>query len=359
MCNPYVGDRISLQPTESEAIWHTATRKRADPVGSKAAGRRAQVVCPMLPWRFTASGRRRTGMERKSTEAMETIVDRLELPDNDLARAWTTVALPEHVRDRLLAQCLLALQLRQHFAFETIPVHGLIVLSGQPGTGKTTLARGLANRVSEALTGAKALFIQIDPHALTSAALGRSQKEVAKLFHQVIPEHASDGPCIVLLDEVETLAPDRRRMSFETNPIDAHRATDAALAGLDLLTRKHRNVLLIATTNFPGAVDRALLSRADWIEDIELPSAEARAAIIGDVLDQIATVWPRVADLKSDIRSFVTVSEGLDGRRLRKAVISAAAVSIETARDPNKLKTEHVLSTLKTLGEVGSEEDAA
>ena len=162
---------------------------------------------------------------------METIVDRLALPNGGLARAWTAIAVPKNVRDRLVAQCLLALQLCKHFAFEVIPVHGLIVLSGQPGTGTTTLARGLANRVAEALTGAKALFVQIDPHALASAALGPSQKEVAKLFHQIIPEYAGDGPCIVVLDEVETLAADRQRMSLEANPVDEHRATDAALAG--------------------------------------------------------------------------------------------------------------------------------
>ena len=211
------------------------------------------------------------------------------------------------------------------------------------------MARGLANTVATALPGAKAHFIQVDPHALTSAALGRSQKEVAKLFHQVIPEYAADGPCVVLLDEVETLAPDRHRMSLEANPIDVHRATDAALAGIDLLTRKHRRVLLIATTNFPEAVDRALLSRADWVEYIGPPRAEARAAIIGDVLDRLATQWPRLADLRSDIGSFVAASEGLDGRRLRKAIISAAAVSIDTARDPNTLTADHVLQTLRTL----------
>ena len=286
------------------------------------------------------------------------IVDRVALPDENFARAWTAIALPEDVRDRLQAQCLLALQLRKHFAFEIVPVHGLIVLSGPPGTGKTTLARGLANQVAKALTGAKAQFIQIDPHALTSASLGRSQKEVVKLFDQVIPEHAADGPCIVLLDEVETLASDRQRMSFETNPVDVHRATDAALSGIDLLTRKYCNVLLIATTNFPEAVDRALMSRADWIEEIGLPNTEARTAIIGDVLAQMATVWPRVADLEPNIGPFVAASEGLDGRRLRKAIVSAAAESIETARDPNKLKAEHILATLKTLAEIGSAEDA-
>lgn len=288
----------------------------------------------------------------------DTIVKSIDLPSPDLDRAWTAIKLREEVRERLLAQTILALQLRQNFPFEDIPIHGLIVLSGPPGTGKTTLARGLASRAAKALRGTVGRFIQVDPHALTSSSLGQSQKEVSKLFHQTIPEHAADRPCIVLLDEVETLAPDRRRMSLESNPIDTHRATDAALAGIDLLTRQHPNVLLVATTNFQEAVDRALLSRADWIEQIGLPDVDARTEIMTDVLDKLATTWPKVGDLKSCIGQFVSASEGLDGRALRKVVVSAAASSIETASDPNRLTSKHVLNTLRSQSKVRSELEA-
>jgi AAA+ superfamily predicted ATPase len=265
------------------------------------------------------------------------VARRCLLPNDDFNPAWNSIMLAEGIRERLLAQSLLSFTVRQKFPFESAPLHGLILLTGAPGTGKTTLARGLANQVAKQLSGTKCTYVEIDPHALMSSAHGRSQQAVAKLFEHTLPELAMNGAAIVLLDEVETLAVSRHQLSLEANPIDVHRATDAALAGMDRLTREHRNVLLIATTNFPKALDKAVLSRADHIEEIGLPNEAARREIISDTLKAIGGVWKKVSALEADADRLARAADGLDGRRIRKEIFVAIGSDIETARDPNKV----------------------
>jgi pachytene checkpoint protein 2 len=270
------------------------------------------------------------------------VARRIGIPHKDLAVAWSSIKLPDGVRERLLAQCLLAFTIRQQLPFEVAPLHGLILLSGAPGTGKTTIARGLANQVAQQLSGTKCTFVEIDPHALASSALGRSQQAMTKLFDQTIPEAAMGGAAIVLLDEVETLAVSRHKLSFDANPADVHRATDAVLSGMDRLTRDHRNVLLIATTNFANALDAAFISRADHIEEFGLPNEEARREIILETLHAVGGAWKHVKLLEGDADRLAKAANGLDGRRIRKDIFVAIGSDIETAKDPNKLTTAKV-----------------
>jgi AAA+ superfamily predicted ATPase len=164
-----------------------------------------------------------------------------------------------------------------------------------------------------------------------------------------------NGPALVLLDEVETLAVSRHRVSMEANPVDVHRATDATLAGMDRLTRDHRNILLIATTNFPKALDQAVLSRADHIEEIGLPNEVARREIILDTLKAIGSIWKNVKALEAESARLAKAAEGLDGRRIRKGIFAAVGSDIETAKDPNRVTRLQIESafrqTLKAMKE--------
>ena len=279
----------------------------------------------------------------------EGVADRVKLPNDDFAAAWDSIKLEAGIKERLVAQALLTLNVRRQLAFEVAPLHGLVLLKGSPGTGKTTLGRGLANQIAKQLEGTKVSFVEIDPHALTSAHLGQSQQAVSKLFEATIPEAAVNGVAIVLLDEIETLAVDRQRLSLDANPVDVHRATDAVLTGLDRLMRQNRNVLLIATTNFLKAVDRALLSRADHIEEIPLPPPEIRRQIIDDTLRAIGTAWKDVLQLLKAIEKLVQASDGLDGRRIRKAIFAGAASEIDTAKDLNNLRAAQIEAAFRQV----------
>ena len=84
------------------------------------------------------------------------------------------------------------------------------------------------------------------------------------------------------------------------------------------------------------------MSRADHIEEIGLPNLPARREIIADTLKSIGTVWKKVSGLEAEVDRLAKVSDGLDGRRIRKEIFSAIGSDIETAKDPNRLTVAQI-----------------
>ncbi|MGO9061255.1 MAG: AAA family ATPase [Candidatus Binataceae bacterium] len=303
------------------------------------------------------SGNGHRGKQRVSDQ--KGIHDIRPLPDAGFDGLWESIILPPALKDRMLAQAVLNFTARRRLQEVFLPLHGIILLVGPPGTGKTSVARGLASRTAGSLTG-HFTYIEVDPHALSSFALGKSQQAVSHLLGTVIAEQASAGPCIVLLDEVETLAADRRKMSMEANPIDVHRATDAVLTELDQLAADNPQVLFVATSNFAGAIDEAFLSRADLIVTVDVPTPEACKAILLDTIDRVAKVYPKVAALRTHtlIEEAAKESVGLDGRRIRKAVVSALAHNKQIATNPESVTAEAVLNAIQHARAEGASVEA-
>ena len=277
------------------------------------------------------------------------ILEYIPLPNKDLNALWEKIIVSDEVKERLLSQAVVEFNLRGKADPVSIPLHGVILLVGPPGTGKTSLAKGLANSVAGCFKEKKFHFITVEPHALASSGLGKSQQAVRDLLQNTIAEHADAGPLIVLLDEVETLSPDRKKMSMDSNPIDVHRATDAVLASVDYLASNYPNLLFIATSNFTEAVDEAFISRADLIETIDLPIESAIREIVLDSLQVLADIYPSIKRIKSDSRldTVIKLCVGLDGRQIRKAILSACASKKEVALDPNLLTIELLTQAVK------------
>ena len=259
------------------------------------------------------------------------------------------------MKERLLNQALLTLRHGPALATLAGLPHGLIILAGPPGTGKTTLARGLAQMAARALAKRGATtYVEIDPHAFPSEMLGESQRNIARLMADTIPELAARRPhTVVLIDEVESFAVRRSAASFGANPVDVHRATDAVLAGIDAVAADLPRVLFVATTNFIEAVDEAFLSRADLVVDAvaarrrdhraDSPAQPARA--VGAVAGP-SDRWPTTTVCTP---SWPTACTGWDGRRVRKLVLSALALRQATTRDPNLLTADDLLAAVEAM----------
>lgn len=281
--------------------------------------------------------------------AEDAITRQVVAPSADLDGLWESIITDDDIKDRLLRHAALALAVRSRLPFTTTALHGLMLLHGPPGTGKTTLARGLVQQLADVVSGPVRL-IDLNPHGLMSAEHGQSQKLVSTLLCEVIPGYADDGnPTIVVLDEVESMAVARSEASLAANPVDVHRATDAVLTALDQLTTEHPHIVTVATSNFTSGLDTAFISRADAAIEVPLPNAEALAAILQDTILGYSSAFPELAPLAKSpkLNRVATALVGVDGRAARKLVADAAARRIETAMDPGQLTVDDLLAAAK------------
>jgi pachytene checkpoint protein 2 len=227
------------------------------------------------------------------------------LPNKEeLFGLWESLVYEENLKENLLnfAETMLMFS-NKKIDQNIVSCNRLILLHGVPGTGKTSLAKALAQKLSIHMNDTYQFthLFEINSHSLFSKWFSESGKLVLKMFQQIqeVVEIESSLVC-VLIDEVESLAFARGNISTN-EPSDSVRVVNSVLTQLDRI-KKFPNVLVITTSNLTASIDLAFLDRADIVVNISEPSIDAVFKIISSAIVELASKGVIVPDREADGR---------------------------------------------------------
>ena len=185
----------------------------------------------------------------------------VEVPDVK----WEDVGGLENIKEELKEAIEWPLKYSDIFKkANTNPTKG-ILLYGTPGTGKTLLAKAVANE-----SGVN--FISVKGPALMSKYVGESERSIRKVFKTA--KQAS--PTIAFFDEIESLVP--RRGSSSTNSHVTERVISQFLAEMDGI-EELKGVVVLAATNRLDLVDPAILRSGRFDLLLELPKPDEKTRV--------------------------------------------------------------------------------
>ena len=189
------------------------------------------------------------------------------------------------------------------------------LLVGPPGTGKTLLARAVAGE-------AHVPFFSISGSEFVEMFVGMGAAKVRDLFKQANEK----APCIVFIDEIDTIGKKRGDGNFGGND-EREQTLNQLLTEMDGFDAK-KGVVILAATNRPESLDPALLrpGRFDRRVPVELPDLRGREAILR-VHAQHVKLGPDV-----DFAAIARATSGASGAELANIVNEAALRAVRMHR---------------------------
>jgi proteasome regulatory subunit len=210
-----------------------------------------------------------------------------------------------------------------------------VLLHGPPGTGKTMLAKAVANETN-------ATFIKMAGSELVQKFIGEGARLVRDLF-ELASEHE---PAIIFIDEIDAVASTRTE-SKTSGDAEVQRTMMQLLSEMDGFDDRGE-IRIIAATNRFDMLDRAILrpGRFDRLIEVPKPDEEARERIL-----EIHTQEMNLDDV--DLSGLATDTDGFTGAELSSLATEAGMFAIRDDRTAVRLEDFH-----DALEKVSDEDDS-
>jgi proteasome regulatory subunit len=205
-----------------------------------------------------------------------------------------------------------------------------VLLTGPPGTGKTMLAKAVASHTN-------ATFLGLVGSELAQKYIGEGGRMVRELFSLA----RKKSPCIIFIDEIDAIG-SKRLDSSTSGDREVQRTLMQLLSELDGFNSLD-NVKVIAATNRPELLDKALLrpGRFDRIVEIPLPNLEGREAIF----NVHARKMP--LDKNVDFSKLSIITEGYSGAEIKAITIDVGMKAI--SEGVSKCKMSHFKDAILSI----------
>lgn len=200
-----------------------------------------------------------------------------------------------------------------------------LLLVGAPGVGKSLAARYLAVQLERPL-------LTLDLAAVMSSFLGRTGNNI-----RAVLDYARRGPSILLLDEFDAIA---KRRDDAADVGELKRLVTVLLQAIDDWPREN---VLLAATNHPDLLDRAVWRRFDRVIEFPFPAADDIAKAMAVILEGDAHTVEQIT-----LNTLAMLFEGKSFADVRKAMLSARRESLVKHRPIEQVLTELIPKLVST-----------